>query len=197
MPIINNPISYSVSALSTIKSVKKKANYDHTAWSSDLLEEVRCEIRNFYRAEQRLICVYCREIVTARSASGAQVEHIIPKSSHLQFMFEPKNLCVTCGDCNEFKANREVLADAPLTGKALRKYPSDTARYRLLHPHFDEYKDHITKVGFMYMPISKKGSHTIYVCNLNRYFEYVGISSEFISNLETLVEKERFHRLNN
>lgn len=194
MPIINSIINYSPNSLSAIEEIKNKPDYDHTSWSDDLLEVVRCEIRDFYRFEQQLNCVYCRGQVSARSAASAPVEHILPKSSYLQFMFEPKNLCVTCGDCNEFKGKREVLADEPLKGKALRLYPSDSNRYRLLHPHFDEYEDHITKVGFMYMPNSKKGGHTIYVCNLNRYFEYVGISSEFISDLETLVEKERFHR---
>lgn len=194
MPTINNPVVYSAIALDKIAEVQREPGFNHTRWGDADLEYVRCEIRDFYRREQRLSCVYCREQIAVRSAASAPVEHIVPRSRYLQFMFEPKNLCVVCADCNEFKSNREVLTDPPLTGNPIRTYPTDPHRYRLFHPHFDEYREHIIKAGFLYVENSRKGGHTIYVCNLNRFVQTFGVSDEFMNSLETLTDMERFHR---
>lgn len=193
MPTINNPIVFSMEALQKIAEVQREPGYDHTRWGGADLESVRCEIRNFYRREQRLSCAYCREQIGVQSAASAPVEHIVPKSRYLQFMFEPQNLCVICADCNEFKRSREAFADPPLTGNAIRTYPTDTNRYRLFHPHFDEYQDHIIKVGFLYLEKSGKGAYTIYICKLNRFVQNFGVSEEFMDSLQTITERERFH----
>lgn len=194
MPTINSCIAFSQESLDKIAAIKQDPNYSHTSWSDVFLESVRCEIRDFYRREQRLNCIYCFRPVAVLAAASAPVEHILPKSLYLQFMFEPKNLCVVCADCNEYKRDREVIADTPLTGRAARDYPIDTSRYRLFHPHFDEYQDHIIKVGDLYFEKSRKGGHTIYVCNLNRFVQTFGLSEEFINSIETMIERERFHR---
>lgn len=194
MPIINNSIVYSDRAQDKISEVKREPDYNHTRWGDGDLEHVRCEIRDYYRVEQRLKCAYCREPVGSRSAANATVEHILPKSCYTQFMFEPKNLCVVCADCNEFKSNREALADPPVTRNPIRTYPTDPNKYRIFHPHFDEYQDHILKVKFLYFEKSKKGGYTIYVCNLNRFTQDLGVSEEFMNSLETLADREQFHR---
>jgi len=81
-----------------------------------------------------------------------------------------------------------------VTGNPIRTYPEKTDRYRIYHPHFDEYKDHIIKVKFLYLEKSKKGGYTIYVCNLNRFIQEFGVSEDFMNSLETIAEQERFHR---
>jgi 5-methylcytosine-specific restriction endonuclease McrA len=193
MPTINNAITFSVNASMRIRDVQAEQGYSHTRWSDDDLLDVRREIRDFYRREQRLVCAYCREVISVRAAASAPIEHIVSKSQYLQFMFEPKSLCVTCGDCNEYKSNRETLADPAMVRSYKRRYPEDSTKYRAFHPHFDEYSDHIIKVRFLYFNKTPKGNYTIYVCNLNRFVEMFGMSQEFLDNLDVLAEQERFH----
>ena len=193
MADINNPIRFSADASATIEQVKASHGYSHTDWNNDELEQVRSEVRNHYRAEQRFSCAYCQQPVSQRSAAGAPVEHIANKASYLQFMFEPKNLCVTCPDCNEYKRNREVLADPVLRGNAVRKYPTDTDRFRIFHPHYDTYVDHIRRAGYLYFANSPKGSHTIYVCYLSRFMAAIGLTDELLHDLDVVVQRHRFH----
>jgi 5-methylcytosine-specific restriction endonuclease McrA len=195
MPAINNSITFSAIAIAKITEVKREPEYSHTRWADDDLLEIRREIRDFYRREQRLTCAYCREVISVRAAACAPIEHIVSKSQYLQFMFEPKNLCVVCGDCNEFKGSRESMADSALVREYKRVYPSDSNKYRGFHPHLDDYEDHIIKAKFLYFNRSPKGSYTIYVCNLNRFVETFGLSQEFLDDLDTIAEQERFHGL--
>lgn len=191
---INNAVRLSAESLQKIDAAKAKPDFNHRNWSDPELESVRCEIRDFYRNEQRLTCAYCRNPISSRSASGAHVEHIAPKAIYPQFMFEPLNLCVICPDCNEYKRNRETLADKAIRRDPRRKYPISRDSFRLYHPHFDLYEANIIKAGHLYIERSPEGGYTIYVCNLNRFTQAFGMSEELLKDFETLAQSDRFHR---
>jgi len=192
MPLINTAIVFSPDTASKIVAVKQEPGYSHVRWGDDDLETVRREIRNFYRKEQRFTCAYCRGEVGLIAAVNSPVEHVLPKSQYLQFMFEPKNLCVICADCNTYKKDREGLVETPLIRQALRDYPLDSGRYRLFHPHLDEYDQHIKKVAFLYVALSRKGGYTIFVCHLNRLIEELGVSDELFEDMSVALERARF-----
>ncbi|MGY2286326.1 HNH endonuclease [Pseudomonas gingeri] len=193
MPTINNAVILSKESLVKIKKIKRNPDFSHQSWSSDELESVRSEIRDFYRNEQRLNCVFCLNPVSAKSALGAHVEHIAPKSLYPQFMFEPKNLCVVCPDCNEYKKNREVMVEKTIKTAAKRDYPQNKEKFRIYHPHYDDYNRNIKKAGFIYLENSPEGGYAIYVCNLNRFIHKFGISDELMKNFDLLLAAERFH----
>lgn len=193
MSEIKSPVNFSANAKTVIEQVKTRPGHSHTDWSNDELEPVRVEARNHYRAEQRFCCAYCQQPVSERSAAGAPVEHIANKASYPQFMFEPLNLCVTCPDCNEYKRNKEVIADPVMRGKAVKKYPKKTDRFRIFHPHFDKYDDHIKRAGMLYFADSPKGTYTMYVCHLQRFMIAVGLTEELLNSLHLVVERHRFH----
>ena len=193
MAEIANPVVFSIAARAAIDDMRSRPSFSHQDWGSDELEHVRSEIRNHYRMEQRFSCAYCQHPVSQRSAAGSPVEHIASKSAYPQFIFEPRNLCVVCPDCNEFKRSREVLVEPVINRSALRKYPDNTDRFRIFHPHFDTYLLHIQRAGVLYFPRSAKGSYTAYVCNLFRFVEHVGMTTELLNDLSAVVERHRFH----
>ena len=120
---------------------------------------------------------------------NAQVEHIVPKSLHLDFIFETKNLCVICADCNEIKRKQETLSKIPNTitkAESRRQYPRSHSAFKIVHPHFDNYKQHIIKRGRAYIDKSKKGRFTISVCKLNRYFHQFGYENDHIEEAELM-----------
>ena len=192
MPIINDALVFSESATAIISSRRNNENYSPRDWGAPDLEVVRCEIRNYYREAQRLKCVYCQGPVAQRAAAGAPVEHIVPKSQYLNFMFEPKNLCVVCPDCNEYKGKREVLADPVMVTHRV-SYPTAGSAFRIMHPHFDEYEENIIRHNKIYVECSDKGGYTIYICNLNRFFRKFGRCDEFVNDAGLLEKSESFY----
>lgn len=81
-------------------------------------------------------CAFCGLNLKTR---GAQIEHIAPKGStlHPQFMFERKNLILSCPLCNGFE----------------KKHTFDTidvidinysnCRFNIVHPYFDDPDEHL------------------------------------------------------
>jgi len=192
MPIINVPVVLSDEAIAVIEEKVNMPGFSHVNWSDADLQSVRCEIRDYYRKVQRLACAYCQAPVSARSAAGAPVEHIVPKSQYLRFMFEPKNLCVICPDCNEYKSKREVLTD-PVMVADRTGYPTDRLAFRIMHPHYDVYDDNIIKSNRLYVECSDKGGYTIYICNLNRFYRKFGRCDEFVNDAALVRQSELFY----
>ncbi|GAB2868194.1 HNH endonuclease [Hymenobacter ruber] len=174
---INTPIVFDKAQQQIITSKKGQPGFTYLNWSDDDLEALRSSIRSFYRNEQGGICAYCRKSVSLVAAGSCHVEHIAPKSLHECFMFEPKNLCVICADCNLIKRNQETIheiQDTILKENPIR-YPRATGSFKIVHPHFDDYDAHIKIfAGKVYVNKTLKGHFTIGVCDLNRWFAKFG-----------------------
>jgi hypothetical protein len=48
-------------------------------------------------------------------------------------------------------------------------YPTTGEDFYIVHPHFDEYRDHIERGEYTYVPRSDKGMWTIEKCDLTRF----------------------------
>ena len=188
MAEINNKYEFGDEELFLIYTLSMDTAFTFKDWGHEALESLRCSIRDFYRNEQKGICVYCRKDISLRSASNCQVEHVAPKSLYPEFIFEARNLCVICADCNEIKREQESLNRAVDTVKsknARDRYPRTSNSFMLVHPHFDIYSDHIEIVGnYFYVDKTKKGHFTIGACRLNRKLYEFGWQKEFVDEGE-------------
>lgn len=185
MADIQNPITFSAEVIAIIKSKKLQSNFAHTCWSDDDMEPIRVAIRGFYSKEQGGICAYCKQSVSITSALNCHVEHIVPKSKHLDFIFTPKNLCVVCAECNQIKREQETLGTIPntITNSNRRKqYPRTRSAFKIVHPHFDIYDDNILVTNGYYIDKTKKGHFTIGACKLNRKLHEFGWEITTISD---------------
>lgn len=193
MPLINNAVEYDRAEKALIEDMLGSREFSHTDWSTDELMQIRSKIRAFYRAEQTGVCAYCKRDVSLTAAGNAHVEHIAPKSVHSKFIFEPKNLCVICADCNTIKRNQEVINEVPDTlSRQVSRYPRSSSAFKIVHPHYDEYDDHILIKGRIYIDISAKGIFTIGVCKLNRYFHEFNFDDDFVEDEDLIHEMNRF-----
>lgn len=182
MSEIKSPVTFTNEILQRIASKTGTPAFTYQDWSSPELEPVRHHIREHYRQEQKGICAYCRGVVSLQSSSNCHVEHIAPKSKYRNFMFEPKNMCVVCADCNEIKREQEVMNEEPdpiRSGGVRKLYPRSSGAFRIVHPHFDIWNDHIQKFGAFYGDKSDKGHFTIGACKLNRYLRKFGWESDY------------------
>lgn len=172
-----------------VDSYKVDENFDHTIWDSNELEALRKEIRDYYRQEQDGICSYCRQSISIIYPTNSHIEHIAPKSLHPEYTFEEKNLCVVCSDCNQIKSNQESLREVPETikNKYKTKYPDKSEDFLIVHPHFDDYDEHILIINGLYVDNdSKKGNFTIGACRLNRKLSITGWEPEVIEETELI-----------
>lgn len=177
MADINNPAVYSPVLKALIESKLKDKKFTHKNWGDDDLLTFRSTVRSFYRSEQNGNCAFCKGPVSLQSAANCHIEHIVPKSRRPEFIFEPKNLCVICADCNEIKRSQETETKIPDTltkGDDAKRYPRSSNAFLIVHPHFDEWKLHIIKFGELYVDLSDKGAFTIGACVLNRKLREFG-----------------------
>lgn len=148
-----------------IKAVSKasKGKPQKEDWENSSLKAFKDRVRQYYRQQQNRKCVYCRMGVS--SATGYfHIEHIVPKSVHPEWMYEPFNLCLACPQCNSAKNIQEVLDNTDITD-----LPTESSDYLIIHPHIDRYFDNIEIVdGLLYKGLTKKGEYTIKLCNLTR-----------------------------
>jgi 5-methylcytosine-specific restriction endonuclease McrA len=177
MADINSPVTYTKPVVAFLKNKLEDTTFTHKNWSEDDLQDYRRLIREYYRTVQNGSCAFCKAPVSLRSAANCHIEHIVPKSKRREFIFEPKNLCVICADCNEIKRSQETEATIPDTltngGKA-KLYPRSSKAFLIVHPHFDVWDDHVIKFGKLYVDLSDKGAFTIGACVLNRELRKFG-----------------------
>jgi hypothetical protein len=165
--LIDEPISYSENCAPIVNAfnIREKNDNDHHYWELDEVKPVRKEIKDFYKEKQKHTCSYCAQKINVDHGLTWGTDHIVPRATHPQFMFEPRNLCIACNDCNLSKSDTKVLIN-----QNRKTYPMSSEHFLIVHPHFDIYEKHIQTLdkGF-YRARSKKGSYTIIHCDLLRF----------------------------
>lgn len=161
-----NPVQYGAKcqALVDAFNAREPEQKDRKFWDDPVVNPVRAEIKDHYIAQQKRRCCYCnREYPTANKAVW-DGEHIISKDIAPQFMFEPRNLAASCKDCNRAKWNNEVRINPER-----KSFPDQSQHYKIVHPHFDNYDDHIRWYGDAVKPLSSKGGELVGMCKLWRF----------------------------
>jgi len=151
-----------VNAFDNLDRQNKKGDY----WSEDSLIALRSRVKMHYIAVQNYRCCYCNRHRPTDNQREWDVEHIADRSKYPWFMFTPRNLAAACPECNVAKKAQETLTTA-----GRKTYPDASSGFRIVHPHFDNYADHIFRKGMVYLPKTPKGRKTIYMCNLLRFAE--------------------------
>lgn len=142
-------------------------------WNEDdkRILKIRKEIRDYYIPRQKYLCAYCRQDLLTTDGNVWTVEHILSKSKHPKFLFEPLNLALVCRDCNRKKSAKEDLINITLS--SCEEYPQKSDSFNIIHPHFDKYSLYIEIIlqggRYIYNPLHPKGRKTIDVCDLTRY----------------------------
>jgi len=143
------------------------------AWGDEKYSRVRKTIKDHYLKEQDYTCFFCKQRIVVKNNRAWDAEHLISKSSHPVFMFEPKNLCISCPDCNNEKNDKRVLDREDRV-----RFPTLSKAYKIVHPHFDNYEDHLKVIVpgelYQYRHNSKKGLFTYRTYGLDRFMEDAG-----------------------
>lgn len=163
-PIIYNEEENSlITGFNNFPPEKKIGSY----WSEEAIADLKTRIKTYYINKQRNYCCYCRTHIPSNNHRYWDVEHVVARASHPQFMFTEKNLSVSCPDCNGAKGDKACMVN-----NKRKTYPKASKDFKIIHPHFDNFDDHIKKHHFIYVPKTDKGRLTIYTCDLLRFAQH-------------------------
>lgn len=133
-------------------------------WYDNDYKPIKDNIRDYYKTAQNNTCCYCR-LPLHGGAGNIEIEHIIDKNRRLDFVFEPKNLVVSCHNCNFNKSTKAVMAVCPTPND----YPIDGENFNIVHGHFHDYFEHVEfRASSAYHALTDRGETTINLCKLAR-----------------------------
>lgn len=167
-------VQYSETSKEFVASFHELSEKKGSFWDGDekALTEIKKEIKDHYLHVQSYRCAYCRQRMVVKHNGMWDTEHIVNKDEFPSFMFEPRNLCVSCKDCNTHKGKKGVLKN-----KKRKTYPGSANDYTFCHPHYHAYSDHvrIIKEAMLYLPITDEGREMIEICGLLRFvYKFAG-----------------------
>lgn len=161
MADINNPVDLSAYT----DTIANNPHDDGTNWGLGCYDGLKKHVKRHYTDLQEDICFYCK-IDINYGGYLEPIEHIVPKSDKPQWMFEPKNLAISCNPCNTKKNADNTLS---ATGRACMNYPTQANDFSIYHPHFDTWTVHFEEFHqFFIKPKTPKGRETFEVCQLYR-----------------------------
>lgn len=186
-------IVYSGEAKKKVDEFNAQKDFCQSYWektNDGLLSSLKKSIKDHYLIVQDYTCAYCQQRMEVAHNGAWDAEHIVPKATHPKFMFEPKNLCISCKDCNLSKTDKNVLKN-----KDRKTFPVESSDYKICHPHFDDYNEHITilSVAGFYLPRTEKGRELVEMCGLLRFL-YKFSSFESVS-VDIKIRMGKLHAL--
>ena len=156
---ITNPYSFLTNEEVILRANPPRSGRD---WKKSIFGPIKENIKEYLLLEQDRICPYCG-LRLPKWVMFPHIEHVAHKKMHYRFMFEPKNLIITCERCNVNKGAKETLRDPAVT-----PYPSAGNDFLIIQPYFDNYFHHIEIVCEVILrAITDKGSKTIEYCKLD------------------------------
>lgn len=146
------------------KEQERISHYYHHSkdWDKSQLDTIKNRLRDFLRQEQDNTCCYCKQVL-GFDVTQTHIEHIVSRNECEKYGFEQYNLSLSCPGCNTIKTNKPVLNITPTI-----QYSHNSQDYKIVHPYFDVYNQHIRKYISIYEALSSKGEVTIDYCKLSR-----------------------------
>ncbi|MBD8254407.1 HNH endonuclease [Pseudomonas fluorescens] len=172
-------VIFSKEQIETIKNTLSSTDFRPASWSNNELNSIKKTIKDHYLSAQNFTCFYCRQRFVIKHNRAWDTEHIISRSAYPRFMFEPKNLCVVCIECNTEKSDKNILN----SNKKITKLPKSSAAYKIVHPHFDTFEDHIEVIlpGQFYKHRTLKGRSTMSIYGLDRFLKSAGLQTKSVT----------------
>jgi len=151
-------------------------------------KSIQDRVRNDYCFKQRKHCCYCNTELES-ACNGSHIDHIVPKALKPIWMYDPINLCLSCEQCNTKKGEENTLS---ILARNSSIPPRHSHFYSILHPHFDNWEDHLYYednffISFFNNGSNPKGKETIKICGLYRHL-YIDrrLKRSYTNNLDRI-----------
>ena len=138
-----------------------------TFGDGEKIKSIKSYLKNALKDLQGDCCAYCG--LPFDETSGAQIEHIAPKSRYGKFMFHTTNLVLACSLCNGFE--RKERRGYSNTVSVLKDNYEECI-FNIIHPYLVDPLDHLEfstdkNWDVFIKPLSLKGQKTISMFKLD------------------------------
>lgn len=131
-------------------------------WSKNDFTSLKRYVRFTHYQTQKRRCVYCRRKLNPLGVNE-HIDHIVARSLKTGWMFKPRNLVLSCYQCNTQKQD----ASAIRIGITYKRLPRRSQHYILFNPYVHRWSDHFEiEDGLFIKARSKVGDNTIKELNL-------------------------------
>lgn len=162
-------------------------------WDHKLLVDFKRKVKDYNRHLQSEQCCYCRRSLADEFNMVIDIEHVLPKGQYAHLMFELFNLSVSCKRCNMEIKGEDVSFISDINES--KNNAQDKSLYKLIHPNFDDYFQHISffvktinaksVVKYKVIGNSEKGDFTY------KYFQLSDIERETLNQAQGIKVAEK------
>ncbi len=134
-------------------------------WKEKHYSSLKRHIRKEFYTIQKRRCAYCRRKLNPEG-KNEHIDHIIARSIKRGWMFKPRNLVLTCYQCNTQKSNIPYTR----TDRNLNSLPKKAINYLYFNPFVHNWSQHFSIVENLFIKAeSTIGQDTIKEIKLYRY----------------------------
>lgn len=142
---------------SDIRQLKSNPVDSKDDWSEQCYTSLKRYVRSLNYISQKRRCVYCRRTLNPKGINE-HLDHIVARSIAVGWMFKPRNLVLSCYQCNTQKSATPTLKST----KKFKRLPRRGRHYLLFNPYVHNWSDHFDIEDDLFLTAkSKIGEFTI------------------------------------
>lgn len=148
------PVKYRKIDIAKLKSYHVMIEDD---WSLSEFSSLKRYVRYSHYKIQKRKCAYCRRTLNPLGINE-HLDHLVARSIKARWMFKPRNLVLSCYQCNTQKSASSIIAP----GVGLKRLPKKSSNYVLFNPYVHNWSDHFEiEDGIFLKAKSIEGENTI------------------------------------
>jgi len=130
---------------------------DKEDWCSKEFSSLKRNFRYQHYKKQKRRCTYCRRILNPLGINE-HIDHLVARSIRKGWMFKPRNLVLTCYQCNTQKSAAPILP----SGLRFKRLPKQPNNYTLFNPYVHKWSEHFEMEDDLFLKArSIEGQNTI------------------------------------
>ncbi len=148
-----------------IDKLKNNPIINKEDWNSKVFSSLKRYFRYEHYKTQKRRCCYCRRLLNPLGINE-HIDHLVARSIREGWMFKPRNLVLSCYQCNTQKLNSNILQ----VGKNFKRLPQKKENYVFFNPYVHKWIDHFEIEDDLFIKAkSATGQNTIIELSLYDY----------------------------
>src|SRR6218665_1454134 len=128
------PIKYRKPDVLKLAGNPIKASSD---WNEKKFDSIKRLVRFVHYKSQKRRCAYCRRLLNPLGINE-HIDHIVARDVYNKWMFKPRNLVLSCYQCNTQKTNANTLTTAFVP----KRLPIKKVNYKFFNPYIHNWHEH-------------------------------------------------------
>lgn len=120
-----------------VNKLKLNPIYNKEDWGSNEFSSLKRYVRFIHYKTQKRRCAFCRRNLNPLGINE-HLDHLVARSIKVGWMFKPRNLVLSCYQCNTQKSKATILEN----GIVFKRLPKKHNNYTLFNPFVHKWSDH-------------------------------------------------------